>query len=946
MGKLRGNFCPAKVTIVLFLLLGIFVSVDCYCQSIHFTLNSIEGMSAELREQFGKRIRVRITSKRDNSQHETLIFDEERHNAFGTDGGGSGRSFYAKYLDDIQSDSTTNVVILDSLTPEGKISFVTSGDSSDFPNLALGYGLYYINIEFPFESCIPPHELSWSGRTWNIDFRDSRYANQYGIGDQGDLFFEIHLKYKDNEECGPPCIDMYLTTSSRMDSLHLSNQSISADYTNSSVVMINEVFEQAHPEYDFHLTRSVYYGLDTTQSLNLGHSFDLTHSATIDADLALKYNDQFTLSNFYSGIAFDIARDSVIFNLEGSCTVQPVGYSAYFNIAGSSNNPVRVVGSGVQNDPTGFVLCKGMYTDIRDVDLVLEKPIIVNGGGVGRLVLSNSTVLRQEYTGSLIFLEQPYSIRAKNTTIVIDSCIISPIDSTVSQGTGILLDSIRANSRIKFSTVRDFKGHGIEIVNGPPIVDSAGPKASLWLDGNTIRNNRMYGVHIRGARANPYLSSNYIYGNGWFGSNDPAMQSRKFDGVNIQSAAGIFQKNTFDSSGAYGLHAAFNATILSKRDTTIPKIGENCFRRNYFNLGASGASWLFLGEDSASGQNAFACPRATWSDPFHVTLRHTSNASLMGNAWENPALSANPYPISKVDSATSFENPQYLGEPILCTQSLSPGGARSDSIAHGDEIDAIRAAASEEDWITARDLSILLLEANYDAYSTTFSALTLFDALREADDHSIPSVLSAFARDTTKQYTSIAANYSAIKAFAYIMEYDSSLVLANYLAQRFPYSDQWRMANIAAAFIQYDGLGNYYAAEDILLGVLEYYPDDAQAIGAYYSVKGTLPDGFAKGNRKGALDVDADSEDMVFAVFPNPARNEVTVRFVLAVSASVRLSLYDISGNFLQDLYRSGILDAGTHQVTCSLENVPVGYYHVVLRVNGNVVRKLIHIVL
>lgn len=96
---------------------------------------------------------------------------------------------------------------------------------------------------------------------------------------------------------------------------------------------------------------------------------------------------------------------------------------------------------------------------------------------------------------------------------------------------------------------------------------------------------------------------------------------------------------------------------------------------------------------------------------------------------------------------------------------------------------------------------------------------------------------------------------------------------------------------------------------------------------------------------RSALDVVEDSEDLAFEVFPNPARKEITSRFVLAAPALARLSLHDISGKFIQDLYFSCPLDAGTHQVTCTLENVPVGYYHVVLRVNGNVVRKLIHIV-
>ena len=221
----------------------------------------------------------------------------------------------------------------------------------------------------------------------------------------------------------------------------------------------------------------------------------------------------------------------------------------------------------------------------------------------------------------------------------------------------------------------------------------------------------------------------------------------------------------------------------------------------------------------------------------------------------------------------------------------------------------------------------------------------MIEALRELGDQSIPTLLSLRARDTINYHSSVAAHYSAIKAFAYIMEYDSSLALANMLAQRFPYSDHWRMAYIMAAFVQADYLENYYAAEDILISVLGHYSDDAQAIGAYYSVTGNLPELFEK--RGGTPDERKDEYmgGAAFEVYPNPARRELTVHYNLREDAAVRISLHDINGRFITDLCEPAFFDAGSHRESRSFDKIRPGYYHVIMRVHEQVHRKFIKIV-
>jgi hypothetical protein len=924
------------------------MSTVSYSQSVRFVCDSILGMPQELVNLYGERIRVRISNKGHATQHETLIFDANRHNSFSSTSGGVNTSLYAPYLplDSAQLDSTTFAVVLDSINTTARLNFITEIDSSDFPDFSLGYGLYYFSVEYPHETCSVPPLYSWFRASWIIDFRDSRFANSYAIGDEGDITFRITVRYP-LKECGPPDIDIDLCAPSRSEPLQLANHGQSADYGPDTPIPIHVVFEQTAPEFDFRITGSIYRGLDTTRKQAMSKTLALTHSARIDTNIVLDQNHTFAVTNTFNGLQYIVERDSVTILLATDCHVSSFGPSpASFIIAGRPAHPVRFISSS-DTKPTGLVI-HGLHTEIDHAAMALVRPIMMHGPD-GSFNMRVSNIRRTENQGynNLIFLDQPYALRLNNVSCAIDSCTIAPIDATVSRGSGILLENVQSHSYIRGSIIEGFPGHGIEIVDGPEPGSTTNPEKALWLDSNIVRNNRMYGVHIRGSRSNPFLSANHIHANGWFGANEPAMQSRKFDGINIQSAKGIFQRNTFDSSGAYGLHAAYNANIFSKWNQHVPFSGENCFRWNYYNLGASGVSILNLMEDTLSVGNSFISPRATWSDPFHVTLRHGCQGHFKWNAWENPDLDADPYPISKVDTATakSWEDPIFVGDSMRCIQYLSTSGARSDSILNENEINAIKAATANGDWIAARDLCTQLLEASNDAYSATFCVSMLLEALRELDDASIPSTLNLFARDTSKYHTSIAANYWAVKAFAYIAEYDSSLALANFLAQRFLYSEHWRIASAMAAFIQNDYFGNYYAAEDILLAVLDRFPDDAQSIGAYYSVKGTLPDGLGKKGERVTDDIVDAYEESVFDIYPNPAKREITVRFVLGESAFVRVSLYDLTATFVRELCEARVYDAGEHRETRSLDAVPPGYYHSVLRSNGRVLRKLLHIV-
>lgn len=850
----------------------------------------------------------------------------------------------------MQVDSTTNAVVLDSSNTTGIVRFVTDGgESSDFPGFALGYGLYYLNLEFPYEPCSEPPSYLWNRETWVVDLRDSRFANAYGVGEQGEMTFLITLKYQ-HKQCGPPDIDIRVSTPSRNEPLLLANHGMDADYAEDTPVPVHVIFEQAAPEFDFRVSGSIFRGLDSTLRQHMNRTFELTHSARLDADLEWESPDVFTVTNTFNAPNFTIVRDSVTVLLPDARSFSYSGQIAgVFNIIGKAGNPI-LFRSCSDTKPTGLIL-NGIMANIEFADLELVQPLamISDSGSFynGSLSLRNSIIRRTENQGdgNLVFILQPYAVRIVNSSCFIDSCTIVPAVSTVSRGSGILIKNAVAPTRVSDCTIEDFPGHGMEIVDGPELSESLIPQSKLWLKGNTIRDNRLYGVHIRGARAYPYFEGNTISANGWLGENEPAMQSRKLDGVNIQSANGIFQSNSFDSSGAYGLHAAYNVIIRTIWNSLTQLYGGNCFRSNYYNVGGSGNSWLVLGKDSTSGQNAFTSPRGTWSDQYHVTLRNTCIGDFKGNAWESPTLSATPYPIDTTDFATSSAQPEWGGDPILCTVELSPGGARNDSIINGVKIDAITSAVSNSDWLVARDLCIQLLNTSNDPCSATFATTTLIDALRELNDPTIPSILSSLARDTMKYHSLIAANYSAIKAFAYTMEYDSSLAMANFLAQRFPYSDHWRFASIMAAFVQNDYLGNYNAAEDILQSVLSRFPEDALAIGAYYSVKGMLPSDFAKQPEKEGTPSKDPEQASPFEIYPNPAKGEITVCFLLEEDAQVRISLYDNAGKYIAELTGSCTYLAGVHNESYSIDHLQPGYYHLTLRVNERGFHEIMKVV-
>jgi len=78
-------------------------------------------------------------------------------------------------------------------------------------------------------------------------------------------------------------------------------------------------------------------------------------------------------------------------------------------------------------------------------------------------------------------------------------------------------------------------------------------------------------------------------------------------------------------------------------------------------------------------------------------------------------------------------------------------------------------------------------------------------------------------------------------------------------------------------------------------------------------------------------------------VFPNPANDNISVDFETAQSSEVNLSITDLTGKKIQEIY-NGKLNSGKYNYPISATNIPSGLYLVNLNINGNSTRQKITI--
>lgn len=82
----------------------------------------------------------------------------------------------------------------------------------------------------------------------------------------------------------------------------------------------------------------------------------------------------------------------------------------------------------------------------------------------------------------------------------------------------------------------------------------------------------------------------------------------------------------------------------------------------------------------------------------------------------------------------------------------------------------------------------------------------------------------------------------------------------------------------------------------------------------------------------------------LLSIFPNPAGDKFTARFILKQRANVELTLVDERGKFVQTILQTS-MESGEHLIGCNLDGVPSGIYFVLLRAEDSAMAERVRVV-
>ena len=83
---------------------------------------------------------------------------------------------------------------------------------------------------------------------------------------------------------------------------------------------------------------------------------------------------------------------------------------------------------------------------------------------------------------------------------------------------------------------------------------------------------------------------------------------------------------------------------------------------------------------------------------------------------------------------------------------------------------------------------------------------------------------------------------------------------------------------------------------------------------------------------------------MKSGIYPNPARTEISIEFSLENLSDIVISLVDLTGRAVGEMYSRSGVNPGNHLVTLSVEGVVPGMYLLKLQMNGRVHVEMIMI--
>lgn len=935
---------------------------------------------------FGDQLKVRvlspfITGTDPECSVYPMIFDASKKNNLREPN--QGRYLFQRYFfptlpgSPPDNSPTEAEIILNSSDNEAVVNFTKDHRQSDLDGFAVGYGLYFFCIDIPSLECDPDHTHIWDRVILPIDFRDSRFTNTYGTGEDIEILFKIspYPLITDPKNCGvyPPFekregVEPFIRiTSPRV--IELTPPDGSRRF-NIDQQAVETIFEKGIPEYDFTIENQlvdpsveVSHLPDIVNYIGMGQI--LSHPAILKQNnysMNDGYTQQFVITTrfeveFGNGVFYYRKESDVAIYVEGQPEFTGGHWWNVVKAIGTSENrrvSFRKNPTSPEGDITGlkFSSSNAIGTYIRvDFDLCdirLDEPIkyicaslpttAVSRSplNVRRSILESTTSLLYPYGLTVVDIQNVLKVNIQGCSLV--GGMIGIRASGDCRGSLIGGDIAGPNENI----IQNMNGHGIEMIAlkskgyaGTNIVASDVFKVGY----NIIEDNKGYGIHIREADTNPYIFGNIIEHNGFTMPDVNMWQSRQADAVNVNQAFGVFQKNYMRNSGAYGLHAAAAAEPKGY-DPKAPDLfkGENCISNNYFNIGANHSSKLWLGSPKnvdpnySGGYNSIINPRGTWSTTaWQVTLDILSYGFLEWNYWKPDQL------IQAVNGADYTSTDLQTEAEAVCPNGLTSGGGYSNSSTHQNIVDSINVAIHSSNWVNAKSYSLLLLNIQPDPIEATIASSALVTTYLNTNDATILQSLHDFAIDLSDTSRLLATAAYAMKAHNIAQQYMVSVAIGDSIAKWFPYSEHWQMAYLQNAYVLWDFYRNKSAAEELLLSVWNLY-QDSYTIGAYISIMGEYPPGlFAK--RASPYSRKTIANFSLEDCYPNPFNPSTTIAYSLPSDGTARLFVRDALGREISVIHQ-GYQSAGRHTRNFDASGLPSGIYFYTLTFEQSTLTK------
>jgi hypothetical protein len=963
LSSLHNNYCITRTSLISIFLIFLLNDVT-LTQTVKVVWDGYDSTVLSR----GNVIRVRILSS-ESRDTRTLIFDSNRVNSSKETYGGHRRLFQQFSDEFIQTDSfLQNAVVLDQTVPKNYalFNFTTSDTASDLANFALGYGLYFIQIEIPILLCQQGTNIpKWALWRIPIDFRDSRFPYQGIINN-----IEIHVRIKNSipGDCfgAHDLIDSISITVPKL--IHLS-KAHPTDYSNMSTmlpVFVQELFDQGDPEYNFTISNEI-----NDDSVAVKYVF-LTHPVIIKTDIHLNRLDEETLyvTSQFSSINSYASGGSTSFTINRDVIVR---LDSFIDISGSSKSCVVFQGVPtsrikIQNKnysinssgvPSGITFGKGSPTSIHATldycDLILCQPIYyrsnysIYGTYSVRLTINHCTLKATATSDEAYYacLKSNSCIYMESVCALIENSIFTSnwdIGNEVSYPqTAIVATGVCRTTKIDTCVISGMTGFGIDMRN----IVSYGNRPELTISNNQIVNNAMGGIYVSGVGTNIYIYNNNIQYNGQLSNYEisicPIFDPHYYDGINIMHGYSVIQNNQIKFNNRYGLSnfngypSGWDATGMRTKTT-----GENCFKNNWINIGTP--SRVTIGEfDFGRGtepnyrgnQNTFLFDILN-QNPIRtqVYLAGNGNAIVQNNIWSNVQYRIHSLKAITFDSSSINQNNIYLGastcidDSVVTVDSVIIPTSDMTNLPHYELISLIDNNIIDSNWSTVKQLAIILYDTSNSILekqiASNYLVKSAFYTMEEGGfDYSIVDYMEQKYEGNYQDSSYSFLMFALAKLYNISGDYSSAYSMLNDAIEYYIHSsDVWKAALMENIYISNFYLNDYSNAVYLLNILLSEYQFDGDVASLYYIITSKYP---IWPMEKRSISRYSEMKPISAEIFPNPVSNTIEIKYELDQSERVSISIWNMTGEkvIIKNVYAK----KGTNYEAINIMDISRGAY-------------------